>query len=118
MNEEVRQVPSSKAEIEEVWERLTDEPETRDVEAARWVDGDWVVGVAVQEFFRDDPVGVELRQRIAGALRSVDGVTSVGEHDNESWWVEGTPSGEALTRAAASVVDEMADRLSGWPEAR
>ena len=26
-------------------------------------------------------------------------VTGVDEHDNESWDVEGTPSGEALTRA-------------------
>jgi hypothetical protein len=116
VREEPQQVPSSEPEIEEVWERLTDDPETRDVEAAKWVDGDWVVIVAVQEFFRRDPVGLELRQRIASALRSVDGVTGVGEHDNESWWVEGNASGEALTRAAADVVDDMADRLQGWPE--
>jgi hypothetical protein len=32
--------------------------------------------VSVQEFFRRDPLGVELRQRMASALRSVDGVTA------------------------------------------
>ena len=48
---------------------------------------------------------MELRQRVASALRSVGGVIGVAEHDNESWLVTGTLSGEALTSAAASVVD-------------
>ncbi len=93
------------------WLRETDEPEIRAVSASRWDDGDWQVSIWAQEFFRDGPLGVELRQRVASALRAVAGVTSVDEHDNESWWVTGTPSGEALTRAGASVVDDMADRL-------
>ena len=48
---------------------------------------------------------------MVSALAAVEGVTSVREWDNESWRVLGTPSGEALTRAAANVVDDLADRL-------
>lgn len=70
----------------------------------------------MQEFFRQDPLGVELRQRLASALQSVSGVTSVAEHDNESWFVTGSPSGEVLTRAAANVLDELADRLRAGME--
>jgi len=36
---------------------------------------------------------------------------AIYEHDKEQWDVAGAPSGEALTRAAASVVDELADRM-------
>jgi hypothetical protein len=53
----------------------------------------------------------QLRHRIQQALLAVEGVIGVSEHDNETWHVIGTPSGEALTRAAARVVDDMADRL-------
>ena len=49
------------------------------------------------------------------ALRAVEGVTDVYEHDNECWGVTGTPSGQALTRAAARVVDELADRMRQEP---
>ena len=44
------------------------------------------------------------------ALRGVDGVTSAEEQDRETWFVTGTPSGKALTQAAAQVVDGLADR--------
>ena len=33
------------------------------------------------------------------------------ERDNKSWGATGTLSGEALTRAATRVVDELADRI-------
>lgn len=112
MTEEVQQVPPGDAEIAEVWNRLTAEPDIRGVESCRIDEiGAWVVSVWAQEFFRQDPLGVELRQRMESALQAVDGVTSVAEHDNESWNVRGSPSGEALTRAAAGVVDDLADRL-------
>jgi hypothetical protein len=89
------------------------------VEASRIDDiGGWLVAVNVQEFFRQDPLGVELRQRMASALRSVGGVTSVSEHDTETWFVTGTPSGGPLTYAAANVVDDLADRLREGMEAR
>jgi hypothetical protein len=111
---EVRQVALAADEdsCDEAWERLTDEPLVRGVNSGRWADdGTWQVSIWAQEFFRGDPLGVELRERVVGALESVEGVISVTEHDNESWDVCGTPSGEALTRAAANVVDDLADRL-------
>jgi hypothetical protein len=114
MSDEIEQIEPEDEEISEVWQRLTDEPDVRGVEAWTLPPGegaDWVVGVTVQEFFRQDPLGIELRQRMHSSLRAVAGVTSVGEHDNESWAVTGNPSGEALTRAAANVVDDLADRL-------
>ena len=46
------------------------------------------------------------------ALRAVAGVSDVGEHDHESWAVNGTPSGEDLAKAAAAVLDGIADQLS------
>src|SRR6266567_8858189 len=103
MSEEIRQAPPDEADADEVWQRLTGEPDIRDVEA--WTDDEidgWVVDVGVQEFFRQEPLGVELRQRMEVALRAVEGVTNVAAHDNESWSVRGTPSGAALTRAAAN----------------
>jgi hypothetical protein len=117
VNDEVQQVPADEDDVDEVWNRLTDEPDIRGVEAAR-IDhlGGWLVEVGVQEFFRRDPLGIELRQRMAGALESVGGVTSVAEHGNESWFVTGTPSGEELTRAAANVLDDLADRLRAGME--
>jgi hypothetical protein len=63
------------------------------------------------ELFRSDPLGIELRERVVSALESVEGVVSVTEHDNESWDVYGTPSREALARAAANVVDNLTDHL-------
>ena len=63
--------------------------------------GYWVVGIMAQEFWRGHrPLGAELRERVQSALRAVEGVTAVDEHDNETWDVTGVPSGEALIRAA------------------
>lgn len=114
MTEEVQQValPTGDDSCDEAWERLTDEPSVRGVNSGRWADdGTWQVTIWAQEFFRGDPLGTELRERVVSALESVEGAISVTEHDNESWDVCGTPSGEALTRAAANVVDDLADRL-------
>jgi hypothetical protein len=102
---EVRQVAADDAD--EAWERVTGEPDVRGVEAGRFgFAGDWNVTVA--EFVREDPLEGELRRRIAAALRSVGGVETAGEMDREVWFVTGTPSGEALVRAAAEVVDDLA----------
>ena len=112
VTDEIELLPADEVDVDEVWSRQTDEPDVRGVEAARWDEiGGWQVDVNVQEFFREDPLGVELRQRMARALRAVDAVASVEEQDNETWFVTGTPSGEELARAAANVVDDMADRL-------
>ena len=39
------------------------------------------------------------------------GVTEVEHEVDEVWWVNGSPSGQDLTRAVAHVLDEHADRL-------
>ena len=46
---------------------------------------------------------------MAAALQAVPGTTVV-EEDREIWHVAGAPSGEALVRAAAVVVDGLAGR--------
>jgi hypothetical protein len=104
---------SGEAGGEDAWERLTDEPLIRGVNSLRWDEdgGYWQVVIWAQEFFRGDPLGVELRERVVSALDSVDGVTRVTEHDSESWDAWGAPSGEALTRAAANTVDDLAGQL-------
>jgi hypothetical protein len=86
--------------------------DVRDIET--WTDDEvdgWIVEVGVHEFFRDDPLRRELRDRLQGALREVEGVSQVAEYDNESWLVSGDPSGRDLTLAAAVVVEELAERL-------
>jgi hypothetical protein len=115
MNDDVRPVPPEEGDTDEAWERLTDEPDVRGVDAA-WIaaaDG-WQVSVWVLEFVRADPLGAELRQRVASALAAVDGVTEVAEYDRESWFVTGRPSGKALTEAAAQVADDLADRTRAY----
>lgn len=112
MNDEIRLVPPDESDVDELWQRLTDEPEIRGIEA--WADREfegWCVEVSAQEFIRQEPLGAELRQRMQAALRAVEGVTEVDPHDNESWLVNGKPSGQELTKAAAEVVDGLADQL-------
>jgi hypothetical protein len=111
MSDDVRPVPPEEGDTDEAWQRLTDEPEVRGVDAA-WVAeiGGWQVSAWVMEFIRADPLETELRQRAVSALAAVDGVIDVGAYDQESWLVTGTPSGRALTEAVAQVVDDLADR--------
>lgn len=95
---------------DESWERVTGERDLLGVSAG-WVGlagGGWNVFVSVMEFIRREPLEGELRRRIAAALRSVDGVTAAEELDTEVWWVTGSCSGEALVRAVAAVVDDLA----------
>jgi hypothetical protein len=110
--DDVQQVEPEDENIRESWQRLSDERWIRGVSADAVDDPDgWLVTVWAQEHFRQEQLGVELRQRIQSALRGVPGVSGAQEHNNETWAVSGDPSGEALTRAAAGVVDEFADRL-------
>jgi hypothetical protein len=88
---------------------VTGEPDVRGVDAGRFdFAGRWNVTVAVMEFVRQNPPEGELRRRIAVALRSVGGVETAEEMDREVWFVTGTPSGKALVRAVAEVVDDLA----------
>jgi hypothetical protein len=96
---------------EEAWERLTDDPDVRGIETARVEIGGWQVTVAAMEFVRHDPLETDMRQRIATALRAVNGVAAADEQDREVWFVTGTPSGKELTEAAARVVDELAGEI-------
>jgi len=113
VSDDIRQLPAAGLGegCEEAWERLADDSGVRSVDGSKITLGEqpyWSVGVAVAEFLREDPLERELRQQMATALRSVDGVESVWEDDREIWGVSGTPSGEALVRAAADVVDQLA----------
>jgi hypothetical protein len=68
------------------------------------------------EFVREGPLEGELRRRIAAALRSVEGVETAEEMDTEVWFVTGTPAGEALVRAVAEVVDDLADQTRAYAQ--
>jgi hypothetical protein len=67
--------------------------------------------VAAAEFIRNEPLESTFRARLDEELRAVAGVTGVAEEDREVWIVAGDPTGAALTRAAALVVDELASRI-------
>jgi|SRR5580704_12747739 hypothetical protein len=106
---------------EESWERVTDDPDIRCVTVGKITLGEfpyWSVGVAVAEFLRADPLESELRQQMAAALRAVDGAERVWEDDREIWGVTGAVSGGALVRAAAGVVDRLADRARSYLASR
>lgn len=112
--DEIRRVQPADSSLSEEWLRETDDPSLRGVNVTCSTDaGDWPwqVGVYVAEFVREEPLESELREKLDRALRAVSGVEAVAEEDREVWIVRGQPSGEALTAAAAAVVDEMADRL-------
>jgi hypothetical protein len=103
-------------EGDEAWQRMTDEPDVRGVEA---IHNDapegWSVFVSVMEFVRSgDPPYEELRQAVEHALTSVPGVTRVAREDTEVWWVEGKPGGRELVQAVARVLDDRSDSLRGW----
>ena len=113
MSDEVRQTTPPDEELSEYWERLPDdEIYLRGVEVAagEQIDG-WQVTLFAGEYFRDDPLGLELQQRLESALRAIPGVTKADRIRPETWEVNGTTSGEAVCRVAASVVDELADRM-------
>jgi hypothetical protein len=110
VSDEVKHIEPEDSDITEEWVRLTDEPDVRGVGAIH-TEGGWVVDIFAQEFHQQGPQGVELRQRVREALLAVEGVTDVYEDDTEGWGVAGAPSGRALTRAVATVVDDLADRL-------
>jgi hypothetical protein len=114
MTIEIRQVTPEDDEVSEEWGRETDE-QILGVSACRidWL-GVWHVVVAAQEFFRQDQLGLELRQRVQRAMELVPDVTGVTENDNETWHVTGSPFGEALVRAVASVLDDLAERMRDW----
>jgi hypothetical protein len=117
VSDEIRRVPDDEVDGEEAWYRLTTDPDVRGVEAVRHrasCTESWQVVPYVAEFLRVDPLEDELSAGMLAALRAVSGVTSLEEEDHEVWIVGGTPSGEALVRAAAGVVDSLAAQARAY----
>ena len=117
MSDDVRRADENVDDVvTEAWERVSDEPDIRCVDAGyleRY--GYWSVGVAVMEFVREGDAPYDgLRESIEAALAAVQGVDEVQREDNEVWVVRGTPSGRELTAAVARVVDDRAGELRAW----
>jgi hypothetical protein len=96
---------------------LVDDADIRGISAYRIVLGEqpyWSVEVSLAEFLREEPLESELRRQMATALEAVPGAEVVDEEDRESWFVSGSPSGEALVRAAGQVVDQLAARARAY----
>jgi hypothetical protein len=112
-----RRIPTDEIddELAEGWLRWPeDDSDVRGVGADRWLDADnwpWRVSVAAMEFVREEALEGELRQAMGAALKGVPGVTAVAKVDREVWVVDGDPSGEALVKAAAEVIDRFTDRI-------
>jgi len=113
MSDEIARVAVDEVDGDEGWIRTTEDPDLRNLEATR-TETEWQVTVWVAEYLRDDPLEQELREGMAAALRAVAGVTAVYEEDREVWGVEGQPAGQALLRAAAVVVDGLAERARAY----
>ena len=117
MSDEIRRADENTDDVViEAWERVTDEPDIRCVDAAYLATfQEWQVGVAVMEFVREgDPPAAALRAEIEAALAHDIGVEEVGHEDTEVWLVRGATSGRELTAAVAQVVDDQADKLRAW----
>jgi hypothetical protein len=121
MGEEVRRADAAELaeigdELTEAWQRLPgDENMLRGVEVLSG-EGlgepfDWLVCIGARQFFRSNPLGDELQQRLETAMLAVPGVTSAENASWETWYVTGMASGEALCRACANVLDGLADRM-------
>lgn len=108
---EMVRVPDDEVDGDEAWERMTDQPELRNVEAIR-TEANWQVHVWVAEYVREEPLESELCDRMTQALQAVPGATRVIQEDREVWSVDGTPGGDRLLKAACRVVDDLADRAA------
>jgi hypothetical protein len=115
LSDEVQRATPPDEEMTGYWERLPGSgtnAHLRNVEVAYSDEGGWQVTIWAREYFRDDQLGLELKRRIDSALLSVPGVTSAENGSWETWDVPGAPSGEALCRAAANVLDDLAPQMS------
>ncbi len=112
-----QQAAPSAEEISDYWDRVPPDEAYLlgvTVESGQRFPGepfDWLVTVAAREYFRDDPLGPELQRRLEHALLAVPGVTSAENASWETWYVTGQTSGEALCQAAATILDDLADRM-------
>lgn len=113
---EIRRVPDDEVDGDEEWVRVTDEGDIFGVDLVRrgsdpWP---WTVFVSVMEFIREEPLEGQLERGLTEALSSVPGVNEVLRDDREVWIVSGSPSGPDLVRAAAAVVDSLAEQSRSY----
>lgn len=119
MNLDVQYFPPDGLRDYERWQRLADDTDISGVEVVRtsttgpW---QWSVTVEAMEYIREDLLETEIRRAMAAELQAVPGVERISEEDREVWVVDGSPSGEELTRAAANVVDRFAERIREYCE--
>jgi len=92
----------------QTFERLTSDPDVRDLLAETCAPGEWWVSVTLAERLCGTELEMVFRQLIETALLSVEGVHDLVIIDPCTWWLTGTRSGEALLRAAGAVVDRFA----------
>jgi len=101
----VRRAAPPHEEIREYRQRLPgDDNHLQGVDVAAWeeLDGfEWQITIWAREYFRDDPLALELQQRLERALLADPGVSRVENASWETWDVSGAASGEALCPAAA-----------------
>jgi hypothetical protein len=101
-------------ELTEIWQRYPNEESYLrgvDVVADPTDTFDWLVSVPAREYFRDDPLGRELQQRLEQAMLALPDVITAENASWETWYVTGKASGEALCRACASVLDGLANQM-------
>lgn len=109
----IQHTPPDHLRGDERWHRPTDDPGIGEVEVIRSMANgpwQWTVVVSVMELIREDPLETDIRQAMIAELRAVPGVVRASEDDREVWIVDGSPSGEMLTQAAANVIDRFAQR--------
>ena len=90
------------------WTSVADDMDVYGVEVVPLNDedsGEWQLTVWAMEFLRDDPLEDALRQGIASALQSLDGIQEHFEEDREVWVVIGPSSGAQVAQAVADVVE-------------
>ena len=111
---QVRSIEPEDPEIEEEWERVTDETDLFGVYAVKTAgEWNWQVSVAVTEFIREDPLESSLVVRVTAALDKVEGVTRVVQQDREVWILQGEDDveGSELVKAVSRELEELAPQL-------
>ncbi len=107
----VRRIEPLDEEVLEEWERVTDEKDILGVGAnlVAGQDWPWSVFIHVAEFIRREPLWTQLSSAITDALNGAPGVLKAVQEDREKWVVRGQVGGDVLVRAAAAVVDRLAE---------
>ena len=111
MTDVVRVLPPTDDELLEQWTRTGPDPELTGVEVLLLPDHPWQIVVSMAELVRTGPLLPRLEQAVFSAIQAVPGVTQVAREDTEVWLAWGTPTGEALAHAVATVVDTLSPEV-------